>query len=55
MSMSKTNSNGGEKQTEVKTLSLVKGGQHYCFRYEVGDEALQEVTPTDLAMEPAHV
>ena len=44
MSMSKTNTNGGagnggEKQTEVKTLSLVKGGQHYCFRYEVGHEA----------------
>ena len=24
---------------EMKTLSLVKGKQHFCFRYEVGDEA----------------
>ena len=24
---------------EVRTLSLVKGQQHFCFRYEVGDEA----------------
>jgi hypothetical protein len=23
----------------MKTLSLVKGRQHYCFRYEVGQEA----------------
>jgi hypothetical protein len=22
----------------TKTLSLVKGDQHFCFRYEVGDE-----------------
>jgi hypothetical protein len=22
----------------MKTLSLVKGRQHYCFRYEVGQE-----------------
>ncbi len=24
---------------EMKTLSLVKGDQHYCFRYEIGQEA----------------
>ncbi len=24
--------------SDVKTLSLVKGKQHFCFRYEVGDE-----------------
>ncbi len=24
----------------TKTLSLVKGKQHFCFRYEVGEEAL---------------
>lgn len=23
----------------VKTLSLMKGEQHFCFRYEVGQEA----------------
>jgi hypothetical protein len=23
----------------LKTLSLVKGDQHYCFRYEVGQES----------------
>jgi hypothetical protein len=23
----------------MKTLSLVKGRHHYCFRYEVGEEA----------------
>lgn len=23
---------------QMKTLSLVKGRQHYCFRYEVGQE-----------------
>lgn len=22
----------------MKTLSLVKGNQHFCFRYEVGEE-----------------
>ena len=25
-------------QQDVKTLSLVKGRQHFCFRYEVGAE-----------------
>ncbi len=25
--------------TEQKTLSLVKGNEQFCFRYEVGDEA----------------
>ncbi len=24
---------------ETKTLSLIKSGQHFCFRYEPGDEA----------------
>jgi hypothetical protein len=24
---------------KVKTLSLVKGAEHFCFRYEVGEEA----------------
>ena len=23
---------------EMKTLSLVKGGEYFCFRYEVGQE-----------------
>ncbi len=33
---------GTEGKTETagtKTLSLVKGEQHFCFRYEVGQEA----------------
>ena len=25
--------------TPVKTLSLMKGKEHFCFRYEVGQEA----------------
>jgi hypothetical protein len=25
--------------TEIKTLSLVKGEQQFCFRYQSGDEA----------------
>ncbi len=25
--------------SSMKTLSLVKGQQHYCFRYEAGQEA----------------
>ena len=25
--------------TEIKTLSLMKGKQHFCFRYQPGDEA----------------
>ena len=24
---------------ETKTLSLMKGEQHFCFRYEAGDES----------------
>ena len=37
---SNANSNGkGGEAAETKTLSLVKGQQHFCFRYEVGDEA----------------
>jgi hypothetical protein len=26
-------------RTEMKTLSLVKGEHHFCFRYEVGQES----------------
>lgn len=26
-------------QTELRTLSLVKGRHHFCFRYEPGQEA----------------
>ena len=26
-------------RSDVKTLSLVKGREHFCFRYEVGQEA----------------
>jgi hypothetical protein len=30
----------GERQmSETKTLSLMKGKQHFCFRYQPGDEA----------------
>ena len=29
----------GGGATPVRTLSLVKGEQHYCFRYAAGDEA----------------
>ncbi|HZZ44765.1 MAG TPA: hypothetical protein VFE58_17645 [Tepidisphaeraceae bacterium] len=25
--------------SEMKTLSLMKGGQHFCFRYEAGQES----------------
>jgi hypothetical protein len=27
------------KTATVKTLSLVKGKEHFCFRYEVGQES----------------
>ena len=27
------------KTAETKTLSLMKGQQHFCFRYQAGDEA----------------
>ena len=30
---------GAGSRAEVKTLSLVKGREHFCFRYEVGQEA----------------
>ena len=33
------NSGGKTGTKSTKTLSLVKGQQHFCFRYEVGDEA----------------
>jgi UTP-glucose-1-phosphate uridylyltransferase len=26
-------------ETATKTLSLVKGNEHFCFRYEIGQEA----------------
>ena len=29
----------GITMSETKTLSLMKGGQHFCFRYEVGQES----------------
>ena len=29
----------GTKTATVKTLSLVKGKEHFCFRYEVGQES----------------
>jgi hypothetical protein len=29
----------GTSGTTMKTLSLVKGKEHFCFRYEVGQEA----------------
>jgi hypothetical protein len=28
-----------EPTPATKTLSLVKGNEHFCFRYQVGDEA----------------
>jgi hypothetical protein len=27
------------QEQAVKTLSLVKGNEHFCFRYEIGQEA----------------
>ena len=30
---------GEESMQGMKTLSLVKGEQQFCFRYEVGQEA----------------
>ena len=29
----------GTSGTTMKTLSLVKGKEHFCFRYEIGQEA----------------
>ena len=29
----------GTQTVTVKTLSLVKGKEHFCFRYEVGQES----------------
>jgi hypothetical protein len=29
----------GTQEQGVKTLSLVKGNEHFCFRYEIGQEA----------------
>src|SRR6266702_8813385 len=30
---------GVERMGDMKTLSLVKGDQYYCFRYQVGQES----------------
>jgi hypothetical protein len=30
---------GTPEKDEMKTLSLVKGRHHYCFRYHTGEEA----------------
>jgi hypothetical protein len=27
------------QEQSLKTLSLVKGNEHFCFRYEIGQEA----------------
>jgi hypothetical protein len=35
---------------EMKTLSLLKSGQYYCFRYEVG----QEVKVLDALIDTVH-
>lgn len=43
--------------TTMKTLSLVKGGEQFCFRYEVGQEAkvldalIEMVNRRDLAFD----
>jgi hypothetical protein len=29
----------GTQEQSLKTLSLVKGNEHFCFRYEIGQEA----------------
>jgi hypothetical protein len=31
-------SSNKDPQRGMKTLSLVKGNQHFCFRYQVGEE-----------------
>ena len=36
--MQDTNTQDGNTQT-TKTLSLVKGQHHFCFRYEAGQES----------------
>jgi hypothetical protein len=33
------NSDGVHPMEGMKTLSLVKGKEHFCFRYEIGQEA----------------
>jgi hypothetical protein len=33
-----TGKNATTTPTETKTLSLVKGREHFCFRYQTGDE-----------------
>ena len=34
-----SNKKVGAEMRDVKTLSLVKGREHFCFRYEVGQES----------------
>jgi hypothetical protein len=33
------NQRNDTQEQPVKTLSLVKGAEHFCFRYEIGQEA----------------
>ena len=33
-----SSSSNKDPQRGMKTLSLVKGNQHFCFRYQVGEE-----------------
>ena len=33
-----SNGAAGGSVAATKTISLVKGSQHFCFRYEMGDE-----------------
>lgn len=49
--------NSSRKDTTVKTLSLVKGSEHFLFRYETGEEAkvldalIEMVNRRDLAFD----
>jgi hypothetical protein len=38
---------------ELKTLSLMKGQHHFCFRYEVGDESKVLDALVEMVNEPA--
>ena len=38
---------GAGSRADVKTLSLVKGREHFCFRYEVGQEVLDAFAGLD--------
>ena len=37
--MADERNSGDNDVTETRTLSLVKGAEHFCFRYEAGEEA----------------